>query len=420
MRRVVIEPRKGWEQKVRYDGLTYWDLEGIKWIKDYPCNTTQHILERRRMHHNLSQGFNFLTEKEVMEATFKLHNMCLEVVDRVVNDDVLLTLFEIPQSLWPAVKKSWAEKKTDFMGRFDLAYDATGPPKLLEYNGDTPSVLVESGNVQYNWYRDIAMSAATNTKLMQANFIEKGMISGFNKLKADGRIDPINGLGFVSVEGDEEMKGTVSYLQRVALKCFINTFGCDIKDFSLEYSNGSKYNRATPNLRGKKCEAIFKMYPYEWLVSEMSDKNISEFDSMLAEDLKDIDTIEPAWKLILGNKAILPLLWEMFPGHENLLAAYFIDPKVQIQKNEGDSDDEHIKREEDLSINHWVSKPKYGREGEGIKFSEDYYNYDRFVTETETQTEKAPHMRPHSIQQRHVCWKTDLLFYQETAHLPKA
>ena len=70
------------------------------------------------------------------------------------------------------------------------------------------------------------------------------------------------------------------------------------------------------------------MYPYEWLVSEMSDKNISEFDSMLAEDLKDIDTIEPAWKLILGNKAILPLLWEMFPGHENLLAAYFIDPKV--------------------------------------------------------------------------------------------
>jgi glutathionylspermidine synthase len=81
-------------------------------------------------------------------------------------------------------------------------------------------------------------------------------------------------------------------------------------------------------LRGKKCEAFFKMYPYEWLVSEMSDKNISEFDSMLAEDLKDIDTIEPAWKLILGNKAILPLLWEMFPGHENLLAAYFIDPKV--------------------------------------------------------------------------------------------
>ena len=43
-------------------------------------------------------------------------------------------------------------------------------------------------------------------------------------------------------------------------------------------------------------------------------------------------------------------------------------------------------RTEDLSISSWVSKPKFGREGEGVKFSEDFYNYDRFVTETE----KAP------------------------------
>jgi len=88
MRRVVIEPRKGWEEKVRLDGLTYWDLEGIKWIKDYPCNTYWN-----------EEGCIIISakaEKEVMEATFKLHNMCLEVVDRVVKDDVLLTLFEIP------------------------------------------------------------------------------------------------------------------------------------------------------------------------------------------------------------------------------------------------------------------------------------------------------------------------------------
>ena len=83
----------------------------------------------------------------MIEATFDLHNMCLEVVDRVIKDDILLTLFEIPHVLWPAVRKSWNEKKTDFLGRFDLAWDGTGPPKLLEYNADTPSVLVESAQV---------------------------------------------------------------------------------------------------------------------------------------------------------------------------------------------------------------------------------------------------------------------------------
>ena len=35
--------------------------------------------------------------------------------------------------------------------------------------------------------------------------------------------------------------------------------------------------------------------------------------------------IEPPWKAILSNKGILPLLWEMFPDHPNLLPAYFED-----------------------------------------------------------------------------------------------
>ena len=35
--------------------------------------------------------------------------------------------------------------------------------------------------------------------------------------------------------------------------------------------------------------------------------------------------VEPPWKAILANKGILPLLWEMFPRHPNLLPAYFDD-----------------------------------------------------------------------------------------------
>ena len=41
--------------------------------------------------------------------------------------------------------------------------------------------------------------------------------------------------------------------------------------------------------------------------------------------------IEPPWKAILSNKGILPLLWEMFPKHPNLLPAYFEDdPKAAM------------------------------------------------------------------------------------------
>ena len=37
--------------------------------------------------------------------------------------------------------------------------------------------------------------------------------------------------------------------------------------------------------------------------------------------------IEPIWKMLLSNKGILPILWELFPGHPNLLECYFNEPK---------------------------------------------------------------------------------------------
>lgn len=32
--------------------------------------------------------------------------------------------------------------------------------------------------------------------------------------------------------------------------------------------------------------------------------------------------LEPAWKMLLSNKGLLPILWEIFPDHPNLLPAY--------------------------------------------------------------------------------------------------
>jgi glutathionylspermidine synthase len=57
---------------------------------------------------------------------------------------------------------------------------------------------------------------------------------------------------------------------------------------------------------------------------------------MVSEDFSDVlhhsptQWIEPIWKMILSNKAILPVLWELFPGHPNLLESYFDDPHTMI------------------------------------------------------------------------------------------
>jgi glutathionylspermidine synthase len=62
---------------------------------------------------------------------------------------------------------------------------------------------------------------------------------------------------------------------------------------------------------------------------------------------KDICVIEPMWKMLAGNKALLPYLVQEAPGHENLLDASFeLTPSLRKSG--------------------YVSKPVSGRAGQNI------------------------------------------------------
>ncbi|EBV1760296.1 hypothetical protein DNZ97_24285, partial [Salmonella enterica subsp. enterica serovar Newport] len=62
--------------------------------------------------------------------------------------------------------------------------------------------------------------------------------------------------------------------------------------------------------------------------------------------------LEPAWKSIISNKALLPMLWEMFPDHPNLLPAYFADKPYPEMES-------------------YVIKPLFSREGANIRIIEN-------------------------------------------------
>jgi len=64
--------------------------------------------------------------------------------------------------------------------------------------------------------------------------------------------------------------------------------------------------------------------------------------------------IEPPWKALLSNKAILPLLWEIFPNHPNLLPAFFDDDPRAAELGSS-----------------FVRKPIYSREGANVTVVSD-------------------------------------------------
>ena len=101
---------------------------------------------------------------------------------------------------------------------------------------------------------------------------------------------------------------------------------------------------------------------------------------MFSTKLEDagVRWLEPAWKSIISNKALLPMLWEMFPNHPNLLPAYFAeDDYPQMEK--------------------YVVKPIFSREGQTSPLSKTVKRWKRLKA-----LRRRRNDRPHFISCRNL------------------
>lgn len=204
----------------------------------------------------------------IEQATYTLHGMCLAVVDAVVQDDNLMDLFEIDDALRPAIRRSWAARESDFIGRFDLFFDGDRGIKLLEYNADTPTVLAESAAAQQLWLQETKHTHNAGaypqgeTAPSQFNRIDELLVTGFQRWAE--RNHGVAELGFAYPEepcrdgfGVEE-HATVSYLAEAATRA-----GIDAKMFQL-----AEIHRRLDDGRTKLGSWVWKLYPWEWIADE--------------------------------------------------------------------------------------------------------------------------------------------------------
>ena len=133
----------------------------------------------------------------------------------------------------------------------------------------------------------------------QFNSIHEKLIEAWRGLRDGGNLTH-----FTCVRDHDEDRGTVDYLRDTAIQAGFETAFLFIDEIGW---NGADF----VDLDGRAITSLFKLYPWEWLMREEFARNIPRSRTQF---------IEPAWKMLLSNKAILPLLWEMAPNHPNLLA----------------------------------------------------------------------------------------------------
>lgn len=260
-------------------------------------------------------------EQELAKATNELHLMYLHATDKVLQDDNLLEMFDIPKILWPRLRLSWQQHRHSMLtGRLDFCMDEHGL-KAYEYNADSASCHTEACLIIQKWAEqggditenspaeDLLNELASVWKYSQsydfvhimqdddaeedyhALFMQKALTLAGIESKIIKGLDPIhwNEMGQI-IDDDKRL-----------IQCVWKTWAWETAIDQVREVSSSEY-AAVP---------IHTGYP---------DTKVRLIDVLLRPEIK---VFEPLWTVIPSNKAILPVLWSLFPHHHYLLDTDF-------------------------------------------------------------------------------------------------
>lgn len=308
--------------------------------------------------------------KQIETATANLQSMCIQIADYIVTSaqsTELLLALGIPQEFHETIKASFLHSDTSLYGRFDFVQTDSGI-KLLEMNFDTPTGLPETAMMQLAWLTDMRDQGGLPESADQYNFLHEKLLHFF----ANPDLQPKQ-LHFAYYPEANQDSETVKYLAELARASGLSA--------SMVRLNQIKAKEGIlQDSDGNRIEWLFKLYPWELIFEDelriKAKTGITLFTSLLTSG--QLIMVEPCYKAIFASKAILALLYQMFPDCPYLLPTYFVQDKNKLSAN-------------------YVRKPFFGREGAGVSIhigdqtvenekyfgpnaeSEDHYVYQEYV-----------------------------------------
>lgn len=310
MRRETIKPRDGWQKRLEDAGCYYHHVDGKPyWREDAVYVFTQAEIDR------------------IEEAADTLHEMCVEHCAQVVQRGDYEG-YGFPDEVKQLVEQSFRAKEPSLYGRFDLGYDGKDL-KLYEYNADTPTALPEAAVWQWQALEDRGWPD-------QFNSIHESILSEWGDILNNS---PVKRMHFAAMkDGQHEDWGNVHYLLETAAQEGFDTTSINIEEIGW---NGQTFT----DINERPIEMLFKLYPWEWLMADEFGWRVRQSQTRF---------LEPAWKMLLSTKALLPLLWKAHPNQPLLLEAHF-ESEVWGNANRAL-----------LAAGDWLRKPLLGREGANI------------------------------------------------------
>jgi glutathionylspermidine synthase len=310
MRRREIAPREDWRAKVEALGLTWHSLRGQAYWDEAACYV-----------------FTLAEIEEIEAATAELYRLFVAAGAHVIAKRRYAE-FGLPSWTWRLIEQSWEEEPPALNhGRVDLGYRGDGPPKLFEFNCDTPTALLEAAVVQWAWKEEAAPD------LDQYNSLHDCLVARWKEIAPQ-----LPGHVHFTRAADDEGEDAITTAYFCDLAAEAGLASTQILAGDIGWHAGRK---SFVDLAERDMAAIFHLYPWDWLTKEALGPRIPEARATL--------WLEPIWKMLWNSKAILPVLHELFPDHPNMLGARRTPP----------------------SLDTFVRKPVFSREGANVEIVRD-------------------------------------------------
>ncbi len=305
--------------------------------------------------------------KELKRATNEMHAFFMLATNYVLSDDDRLRRFNLPPALWSRIHQSWDNRRSQVItGRFDFSLSKRGL-KVYEYNCDSASCHLEAGKLQGLWAAHYGCAEGRSP----GDELHQNLIRAWRKSEAASRLHIMH-------DGDDNEE--IYHAQY--MKTAIEAAGIPTKMVS--GLNGLSWGQGGEVLDedGEPVRWVWKTWAWETALDQIRDQLSDDDENLrlhrtidratmsprLVDVLlrPDVMVFEPLWTLIPSNKAILPILCEMFPNNP-----YLLNTRYEL-------DDTLIK------TGH-VVKPIVGRRGENISI---YDRNNELVSGTEGQFEE--------------------------------
>ena len=273
--------------------------------------------------------------------------MIMTCINYVLRAEWLRRRFNLPPALLPRIRQSWDNRRNEMItGRFDFSLSERGL-KLYEYNCDSASCHMETGKVQGLWAKHHGCTEGRDSgEELFADLVKAWKKSGVS--------------GVVHIMQDRDLEETYHALY---MKSAMDAAGLDtriVKGVShLTWGEDGK----VVDEDGLPICWVWKTWSWETALDQIRSQITQDDENLRLHKTIDRTTtpprlvdvllrpevmvFEPLWTLIPSNKAMLPVLWMLYPHHPYLLNAQF-EPT------------------EALAAKGYVVKPIVGRSGENI------------------------------------------------------